>query len=174
MRLEDANELKFAYLTNNKYFCKQNTMSRHCLLYHIVYRTKGSEMTINELRERELYGYINGMCKNKGCKLFRIGGMPDHIHMLVSIPPDIAISKFVQVIKTESSKWLKLSSSFPLFRGWADGYAVFSYAHRDKEIIRNYIINQKVHHQSKSFRDEYLALLAEFGENPSDDRFLDD
>ncbi|MCQ2287886.1 MAG: IS200/IS605 family transposase [Muribaculaceae bacterium] len=131
-------------------------------------------LTINEQHERELYGYIYGLCLNKNCKLFRIGGMPDHIHMLISIPPDIAVSQFVQVLKTESSKWLKTSQSFPHFMGWANGYAVFSYAYRDLEMIKGYIMRQKEHHKSISFSGEFKNLLVEHGKNPDEDRFLED
>lgn len=149
-------------------------MSLHYLLYHIVFRTKGSMLTINEEHERELFGYINGFCTNKNCKLFRVNGMPDHIHLLLSIPPDQSISQFIQVLKAESSKWLKLSPSFPHFIGWANGFAVFSYARRDYDTVRNYIMNQKIHHKSINFKEEYNSLLAEFGIDSSKDRFFED
>ena len=149
-------------------------MSRSCLLYHIVFRTKGGMLTINERNEKELYGYILQFCNNKQCKLYRIGGMPDHIHMLVSIHPSIAVATFIQVLKTETSKWMKESPSFPIFCGWAEGYAAFTYAYRDLEMVKNYIKRQKEHHHSTTFAQEYHNLLAEFHISPSEDNFLRD
>ncbi|WP_407401743.1 IS200/IS605 family transposase [Sodaliphilus sp.] len=149
-------------------------MSRYCFLYHIVFRTKGSMLTIDERHEKELYGYIHQFCNNKQSKLYRIGGMPDHIHMLVSIHPSIAVATFVQILKTETSKWLKESPSFPIFCGWAEGYAAFTYAYRDFDKVKGYIMRQKEHHHSFTLAQEYNDLLAEFQVNPSDDYFLRD
>ena len=150
-------------------------MAHVVLYYHIVWRTKRSELTIAEAYERDLYAYVLGYCKRKMCDLVRIGGMPDHVHMLVSIRPDIAVSEFVQVLKTESSKWMKSErGKFPQFEGWGNGYAAFTYSERDKDMIRNYIINQKEHHRVHTFREEYEILLSECGEDPTTDLFLRD
>lgn len=150
-------------------------MAHVVLYYHIVWRTKRSERTITEMHERNLYAYILGYCERKRCKLIRIGGMPDHIHMLVSIRPDISVSEFVQVLKTETSKWLSTQHEmFPSFDGWGNGYAAFTYCERDKETVRRYIINQKEHHRGHSFREEYENLLAEWGINAATDLFLKD
>ena len=131
-------------------------------------------MTIPIEHERELYGYINGIIKNSGCKLFRIGGMPDHIHMLVSIPTHIKISDFVKTVKLSSQKWLKANPHFNGFMGWGEGYAVFSYGRNDFEIIRNYIINQKKHHVSETFANEYRRLIIENGGEINEQYFLRD
>lgn len=148
-------------------------MSHIVLYYHIVWRTKRSEPTINEENEKKLYAYILGYCRNKGCPLIRIGGMPDHIHILVSIRPNISISDFMQVLKTESSKWLKTQKQdFPYFDGWGNGYAAFSYSEHEKEKIRRYIMNQKEHHKSTTFHNEYDDMLRAWGLDPSDDMFF--
>ena len=150
-------------------------MAHVVLYYHVVWRTKRSEHSITEEYERELYAYIHGYCKEKQCTLIRIGGMSDHLHMLVAIRPDIAVSEFMKVLKTETSKWLKSQKSkFPMFNGWANGYAAFSYCERDKEMIRRYIMNQKVHHRGVEFRSEYESMLAEWSIDPKTDLFLKD
>ena len=160
---------------NNNTFAKIHTMSHVVLIYHIIWRTKRSEPTIAEEYEKELYAYILGYCRNKGAHLIRIGGMPDHIHILTTIRPDISVSEFVQVMKVESSKWLKTQREhFPYFDGWANGYAAFSYAERDKEMIRHYIMKQKTHHKSTTFRSEYESILKEWGLDPSEDMFFKD
>lgn len=150
-------------------------MAHVVLYYHIVWRTKRSVWSITEEYERDLYTYILGYCNNKGCKLIRINGMPDHIHLLVSIRPDIAVSQFVQVLKTETSKWLKTQRlKFPDFGGWGNGYAAFTYSESLVPTIKRYIINQKQHHQSVTFRDEYESILRQWGLDPSDDMLLND
>ena len=150
-------------------------MAHVVLYYHIVWRTKRSERTITEAHDRDLYAYILGICERKQCKLIRIGGVADHIHMLITIRPDIAVSDFMQVLKTETSKWLKTQrDKFPMFSGWGNGYAAFTYCERDKEMIRHYIMNQKEHHRVHTFREEYESLLAEWGIDPATDFFLRD
>lgn len=150
-------------------------MAHVVLYYHIVWRTKRSEHTIAEAYERDLYAYILGYCRRKECRLIRIGGMPDHIHMLVSIRPDLSVSEFMQVLKTETSKWMKgQRDKFPRYDGWGNGYAAFTYAERDKEMIRSYIMNQKEHHRVHTFREEYEGLLREWGIDPAADLFLRD
>ncbi|MCI5776569.1 MAG: IS200/IS605 family transposase [Bacteroidales bacterium] len=142
-------------------------MSRTALLYHIIWRTRASEPSISENHERQLYTYILRICDNKNCKLHRINSMPDHIHILVSIRPDISVSQFVKIIKGESSKWLKSHTNwFPSFRGWGSGYAAFTYAENDKETIRQYIANQKQHHRNTPFYQEYYALMSEYKLTP--------
>ena len=99
-------------------------MSHVVLYYHIIWRTKRSERTIAEAYDRDLYAYILGYCERKHCKLIRIGGASDHLHMLVTIRPDIAVSDFMQVLKVETSKWMKIQrDKFPMFDGWGNGYA---------------------------------------------------
>ena len=123
-------------------------MSYTTSYYHVVFRTYRSEPTINEEHEQELYAYIIGIAQNLHCVMYRIGGMPEHIHMFVSLPSSLSLAEFVQRVKTESSKWLKANKNFPGFAGWGHEYAGFSYSIRDKDMIINYIKNQKEHHHS--------------------------
>ena len=136
-------------------------MSYTTSYYHIVFRTYRSEPTISIEHEKELYAYIYGIAKNLRCQTYRIGGMPDHIHILISLPPSMSLASFVQRIKTDSSKWLKTNPNFPRFRGWGHEYAGFSYSIRDKEMIVGYIMKQKEHHRKITFAEEYRAFLME-------------
>lgn len=142
---------------------KNIKMSYTKLLYHIVFRTKNSKKSISEQHENELYAYILGMINNKKSKLYRIGGMPDHIHLLVDIHPTYAVSDFMRELKEYSSKWLLCNPNFPFFDGWAISFAAFSYNLREKDIIINYIKNQKKHHKKASFEEEYRKFLIENG-----------
>ncbi|MCQ2284018.1 MAG: IS200/IS605 family transposase [Bacteroidales bacterium] len=149
-------------------------MSYTNLLYHIVLRTYQSENTINTEHERELYAYMLGFVKNQNAKLIRIGGMPDHIHLFVSLPTTTTVANFVQGLKISSSKWLKANKDFPAFNGWGKEYAAFTYSNRDMDMIINYIKNQKEHHKRTTFADEYRAFLLENGLEIREEYFMRD
>ena len=149
-------------------------MSYTTSYYHIVFRTYCSEPTIPVDHERELYAYIYGIAKNLRCQTYRIGGMPDHVHIFVSLPPALPLSEFVQRVKTDSSKWMKNNSNYPHFRGWGREYAGFSYSLQDKDKIVGYIMRQKEHHRIVSFAEEYRAFLEENGVIINDQYFLKD
>ena len=134
-------------------------MSYTRFLYHIIFRTKRSVPSIFEKNERELYAYILGYARNKGAHLYRIGGMPDHIHLLVDIPPTIAVAEFMRGLKESTSKWMKHNPLFPVFDGWGESYAAFTYALSDKDTVVNYIKNQKEHHKKVSFAEEYAQMM---------------
>ena len=149
-------------------------MSYTQTFYHIVLRTHWSIPAIVEEHARELYSYMHGFINNKGARLYRIGGMPDHIHLFVSLPATLAMSKFVQELKIATSKWLKENPHFPLFDGWTKEYAGFSCSLLDKGRIVGYIAKQKKHHHSVAFADEYRALLVENGVEIKEEYFLKD
>lgn len=149
-------------------------MSYTTSYYHIVFRTYRSEKTIPIEHERKLYAYIYGIAKNLRCQIYRIGGMPEHIHIFASLPSSLSIAAFVQRIKTDSSKWLKTHPDFPRFRGWGREYAAFSYSIRDKDMIIGYIMKQKEHHRKKTFAEEYRAFVVENGITIDERFFLSD
>ena len=143
-------------------------------IYHIVFRTYRSEQTINELHESELYAVVMEQTKGMQGRLIRVGGMPDHLHLLVSLPATMSVSQYVQSVKTFTSRWMKANPSFPYWNGWGREYAAISYNVRDKEMIVNYIKGQKEHHRVVSFADEYRQFLTENGVVIREEYFLTD
>ena len=141
------------------------------ILYHIIFRTKMSRRTLVEQYEKELYAYTMGIIKNKGCFLYRINGMEDHIHILSDLHPSIALADYLREIKSSTSIWLKQRGDFPHFEGWGDGYAALTCSWRDKDKIIAYIKNQKEHHKNETFEDELRRLLKEYGVD-FDERFF--
>ena len=141
------------------------------ILFHFIFRTKDSARTLPLAVSDELYGYIWGIIKNKDGTLLRINGMEDHIHILSDLPPRIAYADYIRDIKTSSSLWLKNNPKFPRFYGWAEGYAALTYTWRDKDIVVNYIKNQREHHKQTDFATEYRRLLEEHG-IPIDERYF--
>ena len=139
-------------------------MSYTQLIYHIVFRTKSSVPSLVVEHEQDLYRYIWGFIKNKGCILFRIGGMPDHIHLLVQLPPTLAVSDFMRDLKTATHHYMAVHKElFPAFCGWGKSYCALSCSSKEKDRVVNYIKNQKSHHQKKTFQEEVLELLRENG-----------
>jgi REP element-mobilizing transposase RayT len=133
-------------------------MSKTNCLYHIIFCTQDRKPTITEEYKTELYAYIFGIIKEKNCKLIRINGIANHIHMLVDIRPTIPLSVFVQEIKRSSSSWLQKSPLFPHFKKWGHEYCAFSKSTNDKTNVVNYIKNQEAHHKVKTFDDEITDI----------------
>jgi REP element-mobilizing transposase RayT len=146
-------------------------MSYTQIYYHIILRTKNSGKSISQHNVSELYKYIWGIIKNKKCKLYRINGMEDHIHLLISLHSTIALSNFVKDIKLATNQWMKSHEDFKKFEGWSERYAAFTCSFKDKDKVINYIINQQEHHHKESFKEELIRILTEEGIE-LDERFL--
>jgi len=144
------------------------------LFYHVIFRTKCSLPVIPEKSEKDLFAYIWGFIRNKNSQLYRINGMPDHLHLLIDIPPVFAIADFLRDLKTQTHKWMETSGNFPDFTGWAEGYAALSYCIRDREMISDYIKNQKEHHRTEDFATELRRILRENGISFDEKWFLKD
>lgn len=134
------------------------------LIYHIVLRTYQGVASIDEVYERDLYMYIFGFCKTHHCALYRINGMPDHLHMLVGLHPTIAVATFVHDLKIATNNYMKNNhNKFPRFEKWEQGYCALTYSEDAKKNVIQYIINQKEHHRHVSARDELISLFRECG-----------
>lgn len=131
------------------------------IFYQIVFSTKDRVPAITEEYETDLYKYIWGIIKNKKCTLYRINGMPDHLHIFSDLHPTVCLSDFVKDIKIASNLWMKESGKFPNFKAWQTGYGAFTYSIREKEMIMNYIRNQKEHHKTENYKQEFRRLLEE-------------
>lgn len=133
------------------------------IFYQIVFGTKNREATIAQQHCEELYKYIFGIVKGNNCKLYRVNGIEDHIHIFSDLHPSVCLADYVKDIKVASSIWMKDSGMFPDFKGWQDGYGAFTYSIKQKDVIIEYVKNQKEHHKQESFYDEYKRLLEENG-----------
>jgi len=131
------------------------------ILYQIVFSTKNREKTLIEAERHRLFSFITGVLKNKGCHLYRINGIEDHLHIASHIHPSIALADLVKDIKLAASDFIKEIKLFPDFSGWQTGYGAFTYSITSKENLIRYIINQKEHHKKIAFREEYIKLLQE-------------
>lgn len=128
----------------------------------IVFSVKGRQNLIQKSWRDELYKYICGIVNAKEQKVYAIGGVADHIHILVSIKPNIAISDLVRDIKANSSKWINEKGHVLGKFQWQEGFGAFSYAQSQLDNVIAYINNQEQHHQKKTFKQEYTGLLQKF------------
>ena len=132
------------------------------LLYHIVFSTKHRRKVLTKENRKELFQYMWGVMKNKKCFLYRINGVEDHIHILVSLPSTMAVADFVKNIKVSSSIWIRENKIFPDFTGWQNGYGAFTVSEYHKDRLIQYIINQEEHHKNKTFKKKYKSLLERY------------
>jgi len=136
-----------------------------------VFAVQNRASLIQASWEEELYRYITGIVKNYKHKVLAINGMPDHVHLFVGLHPTQAISELMQRVKGESSEWIN-KKGFVLGKfQWQEGYGAFSYGHSQVKQVYDYVMNQKQHHQSKVFLDEYRELLEKF-EISFDERYI--
>ncbi|MDE0690428.1 MAG: IS200/IS605 family transposase [Candidatus Poribacteria bacterium] len=132
------------------------------LYTHIVFAVKGRQRLIPKQRKEALHQYITRIITNKKQTVIRINSVPDHIHILVGMTPDIALSDLVRDIKANSSKFINKNEWIAGKFEWQTGFAVFSYSHSQLDAVVDYIKNQEAHHSRLTFREEYLAFLKRF------------
>ncbi len=126
---------------------------------HITFHVKSTGMTIRPSDLGRLFTYIAGILKKRNAIPFEIGGMPDHLHILTSLPKDMTLSNLVRDIKADSSKWIKaLSPDYHTF-AWQEGYGAFSVSPSLLDKTVQYIRQQPQHHQKMSFQEEYKMFL---------------
>jgi len=129
------------------------------LSYHIVFSTKYRCKSIADSFSERLYEYIGGIIRGKNGHMIEIGGVEDHVHLLANLPPTKSISDTIREIKANSSKWRnELSDKTDRFE-WQKGYGVFTVSYSQIEPVRYYIRNQREHHRTITFEEEYIAFL---------------
>ena len=127
--------------------------------FHCVFSAKERRRIITpDLRDR-LWPFLGGIARQNKMKAIEIGGVEDHVHVLLSLPSTLPISKALQLIKGGSSKWVH--ETFPAHRlfGWQEKYGAFSVSVSQLDNIIRYIKGQEQHHRKMTFQEELLTLL---------------
>jgi REP element-mobilizing transposase RayT len=130
---------------------------------HVVFAVEGRQNLIAPEHNDELQKYITGIVTAQKHKLITINNMPDHLHLLVGLRPDAALSDLVRDVKAGSSKFINEKRWVMSRFSWQEGFGAFSHARSQLGAVIRSIQNQQNHHVKKSFRDEYLELLEKFG-----------
>jgi putative transposase len=134
-------------------------MSYVSAYFHCVFSTKDRRPLITpKLRDR-LWPYMGGIARENNLKALEIGGVEDHVHLLLSLPANTPISKAMQLIKGGSSKWVH--ETFPEQRmfSWQEEYGAFSVSVSQLDAVSHYIQGQSEHHRKLTFQEEFVALL---------------
>ena len=126
---------------------------------HCVFAVKDRENLLSSQLRPQLFSYMHGILKNQGVHVLSISGWTDHVHVFFELPMTVSISKVMQDLKANSSKWMNQNGSVKGHFQWQAGYAAFSYSRSQRDDVIKYILNQERHHAKRSFREEYLELL---------------
>ena len=133
------------------------------LYVYLIYHIKTTSVTIRQEDEKRLYAYIGSIIKTNESIPIIINGIEDHIHILFVMSKNIALSKIVEEIKRNSSRWIKdIDNHYKNF-AWQGGYGGFSVSPSLHDKTKRYIQNQKAHHKKTSFQEEYIMFLKEYG-----------
>lgn len=126
---------------------------------HVIFSTKDWRPFLTSPIQERLYPYLGGIARESRLKSLAIGGVSEHVHLLISLPATLAIAKGVQTLKSNSSKWMH--ETFPRLRSfaWQEGYGAFSIGRSGMADTIAYIGNQEEHHRKRTFRDEFESIL---------------
>ncbi len=126
---------------------------------HFVWSTTGRVPWVSRSWRDDMYAYIRGVVTNKGGKVLEIGGTDDHVHVCVAMPSTVTIAEMINAMKTNSSRWIHENHIPSAGYSWQKGYAAFSVSKSAEGSVREYICKQDEHHKSRSFQEEFVALL---------------
>ena len=126
---------------------------------HIVFSTKDRHPLIKPEFEQAIYKYISGIGQQLNIPILKIGGMSDHIHLLIILPPTIPLSVAMHRIKGSSSRWINQQFYSENEFKWQGGYSAFSVSRSNVEKVKEYISRQKIHHKNYSFEDEEKGII---------------
>ncbi len=139
-----------------------------CNFVHVVFSTKQRAGTIPTNLQEQLWAYLFGIAKRIGITVLAIGGIENHVHMLISIPATHRLSEDIQKLKANSARWMnEQTSRF----SWQEGYGAFSVSPSQVDRVQAYVRSQQKHHERHTFEDEFLALLQKSGV-PFDSRYV--
>lgn len=127
-------------------------------------------MITKDWKER-LHQYITGIIQNHNHKMIAINTMPDHLHMFFGMRPTQSLSDLMRIVKGDSSEWANLQKFTSTPFRWQEGFGGFSYEKKNISVVADYIANQELHHEKKTFLEEYREFLDNFGIE-YDERYL--
>ena len=130
----------------------------NCLM-HCVWATKERRPLIKPDLQQRLWPYLGGIARENKMKGLVIGGVEDHVHILVSIPATLSIAKSIQLLKGNSSKWINDTFKAHEDFEWQEGYGAFSVSTSNLDAVKHYIEHQAEHHAKHSFEDEFVSIL---------------
>jgi REP element-mobilizing transposase RayT len=141
------------------------------LHYHFIFGTKHRVALIREDIRESLHAYLAGTVRGLDGVPQGVGGVADHVHLLVGLTSSHRVSDFMRELKKASSTWMQTEGNEPDF-AWQDGYAAFTVGATSRPGVQRYIANQVQHHRRKTYRGELIELLRKAGIE-FDEQYLD-
>ena len=137
----------------------------------LIFAVQNRISLIDKKWETQLHKYLTGIIQNHDHKMIIVNGMPDHLHIVIGMRPIQSLSDLMQIVKKDSSKWINDNQFVKDKFSWQEGYGAFSYSKSQLPKLINYVQNQKLHHEKKTFLQEYVGFLDKF-EIKYEDRYL--
>ena len=132
------------------------------VLIHTVWTTKDRKPCLTKANKDILCTHIKDNATTKKIHIINVNGWLNHLHCLIVLSVDQNISTVMQLIKGESSYWANKNLEMSEHFGWQDEYFAVSISESHFEVVNNYINNQEVHHQKKTFQEEYDEFIAKY------------
>jgi putative transposase len=129
---------------------------------HVIFSTKKREKNLSDDFQPKLWAYLAGIAHNQGFEAMIIGGVEDHIHALLVLPPSLPLAKAVQFLKGSSSKWINETGAAGARFAWQEGYGAFSVSASQTSDVVSYIKDQRAQHANRGFEDEFLTFLKRY------------
>ena len=131
---------------------------------HLVFSTENRSPWLSDTCRPSLHAYMATVLQNlDGCAPVLINSVEDHVHLLFDLARTVALSKAVEVVKKSSSKWIKTQGQEFADFAWQAGYGAFAVSESNVDAVRSYVANQREHHRSRSFQEEFRQFLARHG-----------
>ena len=131
--------------------------------YHIIFTTYRRQAVITNDHREDLYRIIASQIADSGCRAHIINGVHNHVHILLSLNPNVALSDLMRNVKSKSSVWMKKSGFFPMFEGWGKEYGAFSLSASHRQPVYDYIASQQTHHSVNDLESEFKNLVLKNG-----------
>jgi REP element-mobilizing transposase RayT len=141
------------------------------ILLHIVFSTKDRQTWLDDTIRSRIFAYLAEVGRDMGCEVYRVGGMPDHVHFAVRLARTVTVADLVKKLKSTSSVWIKEHGSDHKRFSWQTGYGVFSLGASQLPDLIRYIERQEEHHKIHCFQDEFRQFLQKYGIS-FDERYL--
>lgn len=129
---------------------------------HCIFAVKYRLAIIKAEWKERLHQYITGIVQNHNHKMIAINSMPDHLHMLFGMRPTQSLSDLMRIVKGDSSEWINRERFTNVPFRWQEGFGGFGYEKKRIPVVADYIANQELHHQKKTFLEEYTEFLNNF------------
>jgi putative transposase len=141
------------------------------VVIHVIFSTKDRHPWLDVNVRPRMHAYLATICRDAGAEAFRVGGMADHVHLVMTLPRTLSQAEMLEGLKATSSKWIKgLARDYRHFH-WQRGYGAFSVSPSQLDAVLEYVDTQEEHHRDRTFQEEYREFLRKHGVD-YDERYM--